>query len=622
MATTPARVLDATTIMAWRALKVLLSMSLVLVACRAGVVGEAVRPVDPKGSAALDGNPTKCRSTAGPAEPLVVDWKSDARAELELAMRGGVVVVRYDCDQLAVLDRCRLDGSYAFAGVTRKEESVQIVNRDELAANVPLAKATFSAALDRGSSLDIALVMIGKQATTVGSAIRTQLQGECDGATHYLRGAYVGAFALRTGTAGKVQAVADIFGAGVKAGSASDRNTATKEGELDACRAATARAEAPPEQCGAAIRLQLEPIGDADSKPSDDKGERSPCPSGMALSEGKCSAAVASKAHLCDPKDKAECEAQCELGDSGSCYNLGVQREASDPEGALTAYERGCDRGNARACSAAGFAWMTRRMQAKDDQAKLDARLKAENRLAQACDRGDAWTCWNTSTWYLRTGALEVFPRDPSRAMALLRRGCDLGYAPSCSSLAAALMAGKDAPRDVPAALGLLVRGCDGGSAEDCTRLGDTQRQGKLVMKDPAAAVAAYRKGCDRGGAIACFNAGTMLANGEGVSKDAGAAVAVWSQACNENVAGWDACKSLGQALERGDGTAKDAERAAVAYQRGCTRGGCLRAGEIYEKGLGVTVDLTKAREAYDQGCKRFADAQACKAAKRLGAGS
>lgn len=600
----------------------LVSIYLGLSACKAGVVGEAVRPPDPTGTAALDGKAAKCRSTAGPAEPLVVDWKSDARTELELAMRGGVVVVGYDCERLVVLDRCRIDGSYTFAGVTRKEESVQIVNRDELAANVPLAKATFTAALDRGSSLDIALVMIGKQATTVASAMRPQLQGECDGATHFVRGAYVGAFALTTGTAGKVQAVADIFGAGVKAGSSSDRNTASREGELDACRAATARAEAPPEQCGAAIRLQLEPIGQGEAAPADDKGERSPCPSGMALSEGKCATTTASKAHLCDPNNASECEAQCELGDAGSCYNLGVLREVAEPEAALASFERACEAGHARACSAAGFTWMTRRMQAKGDQAKLDARLKAEARLAQACDRGDGWTCWNTSQWYLRTGTLEVFPRDPSRAMSLLRRGCDLGYGPSCSSLAEALMVGKDAPKDVPAALGLLVRGCDGGRAEDCTRLGDTQRQGKLVMKDPAGAVTAYRKGCDRGGAIACFNAGTMLATGEGVTKDAAAAVAVWSQACNDSIAGWDACKSLGEALERGEGTAKDAERAAVAYQRGCTRGGCLRAGEIYEKGLGVTADLAKAREAYDQGCKRFGDAKACKAAKRLGAGS
>ena len=596
-----------------------------LSACSVGGVGEAVRPDAPAAAAAIDGKPIKCVAGELPATPLIVDWKSNHRTDLEVAMKSGVAVVAYDCGRLELLAGCRVEGGYSFAGVARKEETVQLVNNDEIAANIPLSKATLGAELVRGSSIDLALVMVGKKGTTVAAASRPQLTGSCAGATHFVRGAFVGAFAVATGTAGKVRAVADIFGAGVSASSTSDRNTNTKDGDLEACRASSADAAAPPGECQSAIRLELVPIAakptaaapTAEADSPQGTGLRQQCPAPLVWANGKCSSSGG--AHLCTPGDVKDCQKQCELGDPGSCYNRAVLLEATEPDVAMPLFEAACAKDLDRACQAAGWIWLGRRNGAKDDDTKTHARIEAEKYLARACELGEAWTCWNTAHWYLRTGTLEVFPRDPARASSLYRRSCALGYAPGCSSLADFLISGKDVKRDVPAALAVLLRGCDGGVAQDCTRLGDLQREGKMVLKDPERALEAYRRGCDAGGAIACHLGGRMLAAGEGLAKDAAGAVAIWSKACNDKIAGWDACNALGTALEKGAGVKADTGAAAQAYERGCVKGQCARAGEIWEKGIGVPADPAKAFAAYLKGCQRTGDKAACKAAKRLG---
>ena len=134
-------------------------------------------------------------------------------AYLELAMGDGHAVVRYDCMSFRVLKDCRAEGSYAYAPVTPKEDVVKLASRDEVAANLPVLGAKLSAGLERGKSIDIALVTVGKRRSTRQEAIVTDLHGNCGGATHVVRGAYIGAFAMTSGSVGKVQASAEVFGA-------------------------------------------------------------------------------------------------------------------------------------------------------------------------------------------------------------------------------------------------------------------------------------------------------------------------------------------------------------------------------------------------------------------------
>lgn len=598
-----------------------------------GAVGEAVRPADPTAGNALGeqgaagGSGDACRAVGSYAEPLVVDLKSNERLDLELAMKEGVAVVSYDCKSLKLLKGCKLSGSYGFAGVSRKEDVVQITSSDELAANLPFSAVTLGGEVASGSSIDLALVMVGRKGTTVANAAKADLVGSCDGATHFIKSAMVGAFAMATGTSGKARAASEIFGASAKAASSSEKRTANKDGDPEACKQASPDAPRPPDQCQSPIRLELVAVqgqGEGEKAKSEEgQGPKNPCPEGMVLSGGKCTTGE-DKPHLCKKDDVNDCTAQCDKGDAGSCFNLawihrsgkGVEKS---PEKADSLYEKACAGGIALGCYYRGDAHMLARMNAAGEDAKTEHRIKAEEYYNKACRAGDGWVCWSISDWYLRDGAIAVFPKDPARAMSLVRRGCDLGYAPACATLAQHLINGKHTKQDVPGAMSLLQRACDAGRDEDCETIGNLYREGKGVNKNPVAAIAAYEQACDKGGARACNSGGVLYAKGEGLPKDPAKARALYEKGCPEKSPGWDACKSLGEAMEKGVGGPKDVARAAEIYERGCMNGGCLRAGQIWEKGEGgVKPDPERALAAYEKGCNRANDKDACKAYGKL----
>ena len=178
---------------------------LMTVGCGAGTAAEATRPKEPVAVQA------ECADVTAGAEPLVVDWNSEQRAELEVAMKDGVAVVAYDCEGIRLLSDCKLEGDYGYIGMKRKEQVLQLTSSDELQANLPLTGSQLGVDLERGSSLDVAMIMVGKRRSTWVGPTSGDLKGECAGATHYVRGATVGAFALASGSRANVRASAQIF---------------------------------------------------------------------------------------------------------------------------------------------------------------------------------------------------------------------------------------------------------------------------------------------------------------------------------------------------------------------------------------------------------------------------
>ncbi len=228
-----------------------------------GAAGKAIRPPEASAQTALNEESNIKTCTPAPGQPLVVDMRSSDRSDFELAMNEGVAVVSYNCKELHLLRACSLKGGYAFKGVSRKEDMVQLESKDEVAANMPVSGAKLSAGMKSGSTLDLALVTVGKKRASAHDVSRADLEGDCKEATHIVRGAYVGAFAMGTGTLGHAQAVAELFGAGVSGSSRSDRQATTKDGDITSCRQATKDAAAPPEDCQAILRLDLAPIREA-----------------------------------------------------------------------------------------------------------------------------------------------------------------------------------------------------------------------------------------------------------------------------------------------------------------------------------------------------------------------
>ena len=476
--------------------------------CGPGTTAEAIRPKEQTAAEALGEG--QCRDVSRGAEPLVVDWKPEERGELEVAMKEGVAVMAYSCDTIRLLEDCRLEGGYGFIGMTRREQVVQLESSDELKANLPLTGASIGGELERGATLDIAMILVGKRRTTWREASRADLSGSCDGATHYVRGAMVGAFALETGTRAKVRAAAELFAAEIGGGSQSSRRVQNRDGDPKDCAKSLPDADAPPPQCGAPIRLALMPIAAAPSKepasrPVVDATERSEplCPAGLVASAGKCTAASSAPAYQCAADDVAECTAQCDKGHAGSCGSLGAllmsgpQRDEARAAGAL---KKGCDGKEGRACSLLGVLTAEGRGTAPD--AKAAATL-----YRTACDLGDPLGC--ASLGRLHTDGRGV-ARDAGKALALLEQACHGGQDSACAD-AAKLLTSSEGDKNVARAAALHEKACLGTVAASCAELGELHEAGAGVSKDPIRAEIFFQRGCVRGSAEACNGVGRMI---------------------------------------------------------------------------------------------------------------
>ena len=64
--------------------------SIGIAGCQAGAAGKAAGPTGPTAAGAM--GELRCQEGQVRAEPLVVDWGSNDRVDLEVAMRDGVVV--------------------------------------------------------------------------------------------------------------------------------------------------------------------------------------------------------------------------------------------------------------------------------------------------------------------------------------------------------------------------------------------------------------------------------------------------------------------------------------------------------------------------------------------------
>jgi hypothetical protein len=457
-----------------RSHSVLLSTTLLLPACGAGKAGEAVRPTDLTTADARGQGAVVCHEVQAEGTPLIVDWSPEDRGDLEVAMKQGVAVVHYDCTAIKVLGDCHVDGTYGFIGTTRKEQVISLQNGDEAQANLPFSGAKLGASLSRGSTIDIGLIMIGKKSTTALSLDRSLLTGRCDGATHFVRSATVGAFAMKQGTTGDVKAAADVFGFGASAGSSSAKSAINKDGDVTSCQAADPDAPKPPNGCGAAVRVQLlalssgAPPAGGDSGPTRDVA----CPTGMVGAAGRCVAATTVEAHDCDMKNIADCTKQCDAGNAFSCswsdltYSLGVDVPQDDAKAATYA-EKGCQLGAMDSCTSSGLNYLKGEGVARDSN-------KGVAELVQSCSGGYGQGCDTLGDMYVGTLGqrikIEVQP-DVPRGVRFYQRACDGGYGYSCGKLGAAYAAGSyGLTSDGAKAKALYKRACAAGDKPSCAK--------------------------------------------------------------------------------------------------------------------------------------------------------
>ena len=485
-------------------------------ACGSKNTGEQIRPKDPTFDTARGGGapPSVCHNVQAEGTPLIVDWQPEERGDLEVAMKQGVAVVHYDCKGIRLLPDCHPPGLYGFLGMNTKEQMIAIENADQAQANLPAHGATIGASIKSGVALKIGLIMVGKKTTTLDALERNALvANKCEGATHFVHSATIGAFAMTTGSTGSVGAkatVGDLFGAGgvgASAESSSNHDIGNKDGDIDACKKADMDGTDPPHGCSALLRVRLLSIAEGAAPPAPKAAaatENKPdvvCPEGLVATNGKCAPKTAAAPHDCSIIDTVEeCVAECERGSGESCgmaslfYAIGLSVPAADPAKSLDYAQKGC---------------------AKDDDSSCD------------------------------TLADDLITKDKPKGLELYRKTCYNTYAPSCISLGRIYTADGDATRGVR----FFKRACDAGDANGCTESARLYAKGGTGLKaDPGKAMPLFAAACldELPVTDACYQAGLGYEKGTGVSVDLPRARVMFRRACEKgNTPSCDHLKKL-----------------------------------------------------------------------------
>jgi TPR repeat protein len=474
--------------------------ALLAVACGAGSAGKLARPDEHKASDVLGKN-GNCSAVGEEPQLLTLDWEDTLRSELETAMAKHIVVVHYGCDGVKVLRDCEVPGEYEFAGFSKAQTEARLDDEDQLKVNLPMGAASFNAEVQRGSTIDLTYVAVGQQSTTVHGVPRSKLKGTCDGATHTVRSANIGAFALATGTKGAANAAAALLGKTAAAESSSTQKIKRVNGALDACNAASESAKAPTDSCRALVQLLLSPIsdgaayasasankkggGDDEHKDWSTKPIKNPCQEGFVLDKnGMCARPEKAAAYLCDVAKIDECKTQCDKGEGKSCFNAAANQldsklnpNAKYEERKTAAFgflEKSCNAGYAPGCGQLAYAYDYGYGVKTDD-------AKAESLFHKACSMGDALSCRLLASNF-RNGS-NGFKKDESQAFELFSRACQLGNNDSCTEAARQLEEGVGTTKDLDAAGTLLQKSCDAGNDWNCSKAAELKRKRTALAK-------------------------------------------------------------------------------------------------------------------------------------------
>lgn len=452
-----------------------LALSTALCGCPSGTnTAGVVKSAPPKLSQAMP----EARCTAKHTEPLIVEWSSTDRAKLESLSHKGLVVVRYEKCELEILSQCRVAGAYKYSSITRKQDKVHVRDTDELWANIPLGAAKLEGKLEKAGELAVLMTIVGRWEADRPLVRADELDGECKAATHVVTAMATGAFELSAGSSAAVSGGASAMGAGTGGGSTSKSETLTRDGEEAKCMSSAASDKAPPDGCGALLRLEVVGIGDAKRAPPE-------CPPKTEWDGSQCSAvqssekvevasapppatpAPAAKKSGCKYGDASDCVLQCEANkDPPSCNDLARMYSfgegvSEDDKKATTLYVTACDLGSGIGCNNAG-------LRMEDGKGTNKDLTRAAQLYQKGCDKAFPAACNNLGRMHLNGWGVQ---KDEKKAAEIFDKACNDGDASACSNLGWLYFIGRGVEEDRKRGVALLKKGCDGGNTWGCDRL-------------------------------------------------------------------------------------------------------------------------------------------------------
>jgi len=200
----------------------------------------------------------KCDASKGQTRPLIVEWSAPDRAALEALAKRNQLVVHFEGCTLEPLRQCAAPAQpYRYTAITPKDEVVSMTSVQELYANVPVHAVELEGKLQQAGELRAAMKIVGMYESPGNVPAVDQLQGDCASATHVVTALTVGAFEFSAGRSREGSAKVEVLGAGAGARDAASKETLSRDGDVSACANASGADTAPPERCGALLRLEV-----------------------------------------------------------------------------------------------------------------------------------------------------------------------------------------------------------------------------------------------------------------------------------------------------------------------------------------------------------------------------
>jgi hypothetical protein len=257
----------------------LVPLTLTFAACGGGVVPGAGAS-RPSGQSSLMDKTYAGQNACNPKaheKPFVIEWDATDMSLFENRAATDVVFVKYEGCDLKILDACANDSVHGALGAYRpvewtsgSVEHVDISDEGELYAKLPLGVATLGGRVHGGEKFIMDYFVSGVRTATRSAAYRGDLDKipGCKGATHFVYGISLGAFALASAKKVSGEVGASVQGVGAGGSRTTSSNAEKKGGMIESCRAETAKEV---KTCQIPIRLVLREIQEGknpDGEPS------------------------------------------------------------------------------------------------------------------------------------------------------------------------------------------------------------------------------------------------------------------------------------------------------------------------------------------------------------------
>ena len=203
--------------------------------------------------------------------PFIIEWDATDRSSFEAQAASDVIFVKYEGCQLTVLDECRNESIRGEKGAYMPPEwtsgaleTIDIKTEGELVAKLPLGVATLGGRVAGGEAFHMEYYVAGTRNATRDAVYRNELADNpgCEGATHFVHGYNLGAFALGSAENIEVSAGGSAYGFGAEGKASKSKSAEKKGGDLAVCKADDATEV---QDCQTPIRLSLRSIRDGDN---------------------------------------------------------------------------------------------------------------------------------------------------------------------------------------------------------------------------------------------------------------------------------------------------------------------------------------------------------------------